>query len=109
MLMRVVVLLLAASLFSINTFAGESEQLCTSGGYYSGAQVYFMTELVTHILQKRGEFGDKKCNALWQAAYGVGERFSKTGKMNPEDEGILKDVISFRSRIYASIAKGAGY
>jgi hypothetical protein len=108
-MLRRVVFLLAASLFSVNSFAGESEQLCTSGGYYSGAKVYFMTELVTHILQKRGELGDKKCTALWQAAYEVGERFSQTGKMNPEDSAILKDVVNFRSRVYSSIAKGAGY
>jgi len=104
-----VIFLLAALLLSVNAFAGESEQLCTSGGYYSGAKVHFMTELATYILQKRGELGDKKCTALWQAAYEVGERISQTGKMNQEDSAILKDVVNFRSRVYSSIAKDAGY
>jgi hypothetical protein len=108
MLTRAVVFL-AASLFSMCAIAGESEQLCAGGGYYSGAQVHFMTELVTHILQKREELGDKKCTALWDAAYEVGERVSKTGKIKPEDSAILKDVIAFRSRIYSSLAKSAGY
>jgi hypothetical protein len=108
MLVRVV-LLLVASLLPINAFAGESEQLCTAGGYYSGAQDRFMSGLATHILQKRGELGSKKCSSLWQAAFEVGERFSKTGQMKSTDAAVFDDVKAFSARVYSSVAKGAGY
>ena len=104
-----IVLLLTASLFSINAFAGESEQLCTAGGYYSGAQDRFMSGLAMHILQKRGDFGSKKCSALWQVAFEVGERFSKTGQMKSVDSAVFDDVSIFSAKVYSSVAKGAGY
>lgn len=104
-----VVLLLTTSLFSINAFAGESEQLCTAGGYYSGAQDRFMSGLAMHILQKRGDFGSKKCTSLWQVAFEVGERFSKTGQMKSTDSAVFDDVSIFSVKVYSSVAKGAGY
>lgn len=108
MLVRVL-LVLAASLLSISALAGGSEQLCTAGGYYSGAQDRFMSGLATHILQKRGELGSKKCSSLWQTAFEVGERFSKTGQIKPTDSPVLNDASAFSIRVYSSVAKGAGY
>lgn len=108
MLARVFITL-ATSLLSINAFAGESEQLCTAGGYYSGARNRFMSGLAMHVLQKRGEFGSKKCTSLWQAAFEVGERFSKTGQMKSTDSAVFDDVSAFSGKVYSSVAKGAGY
>jgi len=102
--------LLFASLLSTNTVADELAQLCSAGGYYSGAQDRFMSGLAIHILQARGELGSKKCSSIWQASYEVGERLSKAGeKMKATDSVIVDDVSAFSKRVYSSIAKGAGY
>ena len=101
--------LLAAALLSTNVLAGDLEQLCAAGGYYSGTQAGFMNELANYILHERGELRNSKCKALWQAAYEVGERVSKKGQLKPADSAIFDDVSAFRKRVYSSIAKGAGY
>lgn len=103
------VLFVVALLLSINASAGGSGQLCTAGGYYSGAQDRFMSGLAMHILQKRGEFGSKQCSSLWQTAFEVGERFSKTGQMKSIDSAVFDDVSAFSVKVYSSVAKGAGY
>ena len=103
------VFLFVASLFAVNAFAGESDQLCTAGGYYAGAQDRFLSGLATHILQKHGELGSKKCSALWQSAFEVGERFSKTGQRKPTDSVVFDQALAFSAKAYSSVAKGAGY
>ncbi len=108
MFVRIAILLIV-SVLSTNTFAGETEQLCTAGGYYSGAQDRFMSGLAMHILQKRGELESKICSSLWQQAFEVGERFSKTGQMKSTDSAVIDGVSAFSTRVYASVAKGAGY
>lgn len=102
-------LILTVSLLSSHAFAGESKQLCAAGGYYSGAQDRFMSGLATHILQKRGELGNKKCSSVWQAAFEVGERFSKTGQAKPTDSAVFDDASAFSARVYSSVGAGAGY
>jgi len=103
------VLLLATLLFSINGYAGESEQLCTAGGYYSGAQDRFLSGVATHILQKRGELGSNKCSSLWHAAFDVGARFSRTGQMKSTDSVVFNDASAFSTKIYSAVANSAGY
>jgi hypothetical protein len=62
-----------------------------------------------HILQKRKVLVSTKCRALWQAAFDVGQRFSQTGRSKPEESPVFDDAGAFSSRVYSSIAKGAGY
>lgn len=105
-----VALLLIGLFFSTHVLADQSEQLCNAGGYYAGAGDHFLSALSMRILIQRGDFGTAKCSALWQAAYRAGKRMSKSGKISSTaDKEILDAATSFSSRVYASIAKGAGY
>lgn len=103
------VLLLAALILSPQVLADDSDQLCTAGGYYSGAQDQFMSDVATYVLSKRKVLGNTKCTALWQAAFPVGERITRTGNFKPEDRSIINDAQAFGLRVVSSIAKGAGY
>jgi hypothetical protein len=102
-------LLVFAAAISPAYAAGDVEQLCAAGGYYTGAQDRFMSGLAAHVLTKRGELGTLTCSALWKNGYRVGEYFSKTGKPMAEDAKVFEAAGAFSQRVYTSIAKGAGY
>lgn len=108
--MRYQMFFVAVSLFVPTlTAAGDMQQLCTAGGYFSGAQDRFMSSLVADILSKRKELGGKECSALWERSFPVGERFSKSGTVAPADAAVADDAAAVSSRVYGAIAKGAGY
>jgi hypothetical protein len=96
-------------LFSVSPSHAESaDQLCTAGGYYSGAQDRFLSSLAAHILNQRNQLSTAACGALWREAVEVGEHFSKTGKPRPSDERVISEAGNFSSKVYNAITKSSG-
>lgn len=96
-------------LFSISSSHAETaEQLCTAGGYYSGAQDQFLSGLAAHILNQRNQLGTPACGALWREAVKVGEHFSKTGKLRQSDERVISEAGNFSRKVYDAITKSSG-
>lgn len=84
----------------------QTDDLCTAGGYYSGAEERFLSGLAMYIRIKKGILNDAKCSALWSYAYDVGAYFSRNGKFKrPEDAQIGKKASEFSTRAYESILK----
>lgn len=78
---------LVALLFSASAFAvDESENICTAGGYYDGANEDFLVNLALHILSQRKVLGTLKCNALWDEGRDVGKRLSGTGQLSRDTD-----------------------
>lgn len=96
-------------LFSTSSSHAETaDQLCTAGGYYSGAQDRFLSGLATHILNQRNQLSTPACGALWKEAAKVGEHFSKTGKLRPSDERVISESANFSRKIYDAISRSSG-
>lgn len=96
------VLIVAAPCFAND----ETLQVCTAGGYFSGADDKFLSGLATHILVKNGALNTEPCRSAWSKAYDVGVSFSKSGRITREPEAaIVKSAAKFSSRAYAAILK----
>lgn len=96
-------------LFSTSlSHAETADQLCTAGGYYSGAQDQFLSSLAAHILNQRDQLSTPACRALWREAVVVGEHFSKTGNPRPSDEPVISEAGNFSRKVYDAIAKSSG-
>ena len=96
-------------LFSTSSSHAETaDQLCTAGGYYSGAQDQFLSGLAAHILNQRNQLSTPACGALWREAIEVGKRFSKTGKPRPSDERVISEAGNFSRKVYDAITKSSG-
>lgn len=91
-----------------SSHAETADQLCTAGGYYSGAQDQFLSSLAAHILNQRNQLGTPTCGALWRKAVEVGKHFSKTGKPRPSDERVISEAGNFSRKIYDAITKSSG-
>lgn len=94
--------------FTSHSHAETSEQLCTAGGYYNGADNQFLSGLAVYILNQRGQLGTPSCGALWREASEVGERFSKTGKTRSTDDRAISEASNFSKKVYDGIAKSSG-
>lgn len=88
--------------------AESAEQLCTAGGYYSGANDQFMSGLAAHILNQRNQLSTPSCGALWREAVEVGQHFSKNGKARPSDARVIAEAANFSLKVYDSITKASG-
>lgn len=96
-------------LFSTSSSHAETaDQLCTAGGYYSGAQDQFLSSLAAHILNQRNQLSTPACGALWREAVEVGKHFSKTGKPRPSDERVISEAGNFSRKVYDAITKSSG-
>lgn len=96
-------------LFSTSSSHAETaDQLCTAGGYYSGAQDQFLTSLAADILNQRNQLSTPACGALWREAVEVGKHFSKTGKLRPSDERVISEAGNFSRKVYDAITKSSG-
>jgi hypothetical protein len=81
-------------------------QVCTAGGYFSGAQARFLSGLAVHILVKKGAFTTEPCKTAWAEAYDVGVSFSKSGRVaNGSEAEIAKHAAQFSERVYAAVIK----
>lgn len=94
--------------FTSQSHAETAEQLCTAGGYYSGAKDQFLSGLAAHILSQRDQLSSPGCGTLWKEASEVGERFSRTGKTKSTDERVISEAANFSKKVYDSIAKSSG-
>lgn len=96
-------------LFSTSSSHAETaDQLCTAGGYYSGAQDQFLSSLAAHILNQRNQLSTPACGALWREAVEAGKHFSKTGKPRPSDERVISEAGNFSRKVYDAITKSSG-
>ena len=91
-----------------SSHAETADQLCTAGGYYSGAQDHFLSSLAAHILNQRNQLSTPACGALWREAVEVGEHFSKTGKPRPSDKRVISEAGNFSGKVYDAITKSSG-
>ena len=108
-MIKIIISSLALMLLSPYCYAENSNQLCTAGGYYSGAQDHFMSGLAVHILSQRNQLSTPECGALWREAVEVGEHFSKTGKAaRPSDARVIAEATNFSSKVYDGITKLSG-
>jgi len=83
-----------------------TDNVCTAGGYFSGAEDRFLSGLAMHIRVKKGILNDAKCLALWEFAYEVGARLSRSGKYkNPGDAEVAKKAAQFAARAYDAVLK----
>jgi hypothetical protein len=103
-------LILALTLTALSPFCyGESaDQICTAGGYYSGANDHFMSSLAAHILNQRSQLSTPSCGALWREAVEVGQHFSKDGKARPSDARVIAEAANFSRKAYDAITKVSG-
>lgn len=103
-------LIIAFSFAGLSPFcyAESAEQICTAGGYYSGANDHFMSGLAAHILSQRNQLSTPSCGALWREAAEVGRYFSKNGKARPSDARVITEAANFGGKVYDSIAKASG-
>ena len=99
------------SIFSVNTYSAVNEyNICTAGGYYTGADDKFLSGMAMHIAVKRGVFGDERCSAEWRSAFETGKYFSHNGKFrNQSDKEIAKLASKFSSQVYESISVNIDY
>lgn len=93
---------------ALSSHAENADQLCTAGGYYTGARDHFLSSLAAHILNQRNQLSTPICGALWREAVEVGEHFSKTGKPRPSDERVIHEAGNFSSKVYDAITKSSG-
>jgi len=107
-MIRKVISALALMFLSTYCYAENADQICTAGGYYSGAQDHFMSGLAAHILSQRKQLSTPACGALWREAVEVGEHFSKTGKARPSDARVIAEAANFSSKVYDGITKLSG-
>lgn len=99
---------LFVSIVAVPCFADdETLQVCTAGGYFSGADDKFLIGLATHILAKKGALNTEPCRAAWSKAYDVGASFSRSvGKRPTESElAIIKSAARFSDKVYSTIVK----
>ena len=103
-------LIVAFAITSLSPFchAESAEQICTAGGYYSGANDQFMSGLATHILNQRNQLSTPSCGALWREAVEVGQYFSKNRKVRPSDTRVIAEAANFSRKVYDSITKATG-
>lgn len=99
---------LALMFLSTCCYAENADQMCTAGGYYSGAQDRFLSGLAIHILNQRNELSTPACGALWREALEVGEHFSKTGKARESDARVIAEAANFSRKVYDGITKFSG-
>jgi hypothetical protein len=97
--------------FASASYAAEKNfEICTAGGYFSGAQDRFLSGLALHIRVKRELLNNHICNALWKNAYAVGENLSKTGKIgNQEEADIVKEATEFSTAVYDLLSSKLNY
>jgi hypothetical protein len=95
------------SFSSPSVLAAEKDyKLCSVGGFFSGANDKFQSGLAAHIAKKKHLIGDPICSALWENAYRIGEKLSKTGRVKEEaEEEIVHQAQAFSERIYEAISK----
>ncbi len=104
-MIRKIFIVLMLVLFSPLCRAESADQICTAGGYYSGAQDRFLSGLAMHILAQRNQLETPACGALWREAVEVGERFSKTGKSRPSDARVITEATNFSRKVYDAVTK----
>ncbi len=85
----------------------ETLQVCTAGGYFSGADDKFLIGLATHILVKKDALDTEPCRTAWSKAYDVGVLRSRSvGKPATESElAIIKSAAKFSGKAYSAIVK----
>jgi len=82
------------------------DDICTAGGYFSGAEQRFLTGLTQYYLFNKGAYTESKCSALWAYAYDVGAYLSRNAKIrNKNDEEILRKAMTFRDKVYDAVLK----
>lgn len=103
-------LTLAFALAGLSPFcySESAEQICTAGGYYSGANDQFMSGLAAHILNQRNQLSTPSCGALWREASEVGNYFSKNGKTRPSDSRVMLEAANFSRKVYDAITEISG-
>lgn len=107
-MIRKLIVVLAFAVLSPFCYAESAEQICTAGGYYSGANDQFMSGLAAHILNQRNQLSTPSCGALWREAVEVGQYFSKNGKARPSDARVIAEAANFSRKVYDAITKNSG-
>jgi hypothetical protein len=105
---RKIILIIALVFLSPLCRAESADQLCTAGGFYSGAQDQFLSSLAAHILNQRNQLSTPACDALWKEAVEIGQHFSKTGKPRPSDTRVIAEAGNFSRKVYDAITKISG-
>ena len=83
----------------------EDYKFCTVGGYFSGTNDKFLSGLAGHVAEKKNVFGTPICKAAWENGYRIGEKLSRTGKIEGSAEReIIHQATAFSAQIYETIS-----
>lgn len=107
--MKIKILTLLGLLFFQNSivFSGEKFTICSSGGFYSGADNKFLSGLALYIANKNDIIKDPECTSNWKAGERVARNFSETGKLtNDFERTIVESATEFSDQVYAKISSG---
>lgn len=106
--MKVKVLILLGLLFLQNhVIAADKFSICTTGGYYSGAENKFLSELAHYMANKKNVLTDPECAANWKVGERVARKLTDSGKLTTDFEhAIFKQAIEFSDRVYSKISNG---
>lgn len=92
--------------FSSPSVAAEKDyKICNIGGFFSGTGDKFLSGLAAHVAQKKNVLRDPICTALWDNAYKIGEKLTKTGRVKEEaEEEVVEQATAFGAKIYEAIS-----
>ena len=90
-----------------NTCYAEDDKykICFVKGFFDGANENFLAGLAWHIAVKKNVIDDPLCTAAHQNAYAIGNKLTKTGKVeNQNEEKILSYAMDFKKQVYDFIS-----
>ncbi len=107
--MKIKILMLLGLLFLQNSqvIAADKFSICSSGGFYSGAENKFLSGLALYMANKNNVIKDPECTSNWKAGERVARNFSETGKLtNDFERTVVERATEFSDQVYAKISNG---
>ena len=87
--------------------AADKFSICSSGGFYSGAENKFLSGLALYMANKYNVIKDPECTSNWKAGERVARNFTETGKLtNDFERTVVERATEFSDQVYAKISNG---